>query len=60
MICTSPKNSNQRTARLDRFCQLFKDNYVVNLFFESEEVITEEVFVVGSGKYENFSIKRSE
>ena len=59
-ICTSPKNSPQRTARLDEFYKLFTDNYVVNLFFESGESIVEEVFIVGSGKYEDFEIKRYE
>ena len=59
-ICTSPKNSPKRTARLDEFYKLFSDNYVINLFFESEESIIGEVFIVKSGKHEDFEITRYE
>jgi hypothetical protein len=60
MICTSPKNSRQRTSRLDRFYELFKNNYAVNPLFESEIDITEEVFVVSKNRYEKSTIKRYE
>jgi hypothetical protein len=60
MICTSPKNSPKRTARLDYFYKLFSDNHTVNLPFNSDADINEKVFVVGSGNYEEYTIKRYE
>lgn len=60
MICTSPKNSPTRTARLDYFYKLFSDTHIVNLPFCSDDDINGEVFVVRSGNYENYIIKRYE
>lgn len=60
IICSSPKNSFQRTGRLDSFHKLFLDSYSLDHFFQSDQEINEDVFVVRSGKYETCNIKRYE